>query len=293
MPYTLVSFHAHPDDEALLTAGTLARAAAEGHRVVLVVATAGGSGLASAAMLAGCDLTERRWAELLRSAAVLGCARVECLGYDDSGMTEAPSGAERAFARQDVDEAAARLADILREERADVLTIYDPVGGYGHPDHVQVHHVGMRAATMAGTAVVLEATVDRSRLQRALRIIHYLPGIPADFAPARLAGAYTAPDALTHRVDVRRYVRQKRAAMAAHVSQTSADSGLRTLTVLLRIPRPVFRWVLGREWYVEYGRTPTEPLLDNIFASLADTPDHTIIDMTNNYAHQSEDAVGT
>ena len=46
-PWTVVSFHAHPDDEALLTAGTLARASAEGHRVVLVVATSGEAGLAA------------------------------------------------------------------------------------------------------------------------------------------------------------------------------------------------------------------------------------------------------
>ena len=36
----------------------------------------------------------------------------------------------------------ARLAVLLREEQADVLTIYDRNGGYGHPDHVQVHRVG-------------------------------------------------------------------------------------------------------------------------------------------------------
>ncbi|MFM7062077.1 MAG: PIG-L deacetylase family protein, partial [Actinomycetes bacterium] len=47
-PRTLVFVHAHPDDEALLTAGTMARAAAEGNRVVLVVATDGAAGLASA-----------------------------------------------------------------------------------------------------------------------------------------------------------------------------------------------------------------------------------------------------
>ena len=32
---TIVAFHAHPDDEVLLTGGTIARLAAEGHRVVV------------------------------------------------------------------------------------------------------------------------------------------------------------------------------------------------------------------------------------------------------------------
>ena len=268
MAYTLVSFHAHPDDEALLTAGTLARAAAEGHRVVIVVATAGGAGLASSVVLAEGPLAQRRMAELRESALAVGCARVECLGYDDSGMAGAPSGAPHPFARADRDEAATRLAVLLREERADVLTVYDPAGGYGHPDHVQVHHVGTRAAALAGTPVVLEATVDRRLLLRALRAVRWLPGVPRDFQPSRFATAFAAPDRITHRVDVRRYIRHKRAAMAAHASQAGADTGRRTLAVLLRLPGPLFRAALGREWFVEHGREPSRPLTDDVFAGV-------------------------
>src|SRR6195952_227274 len=83
MSYCLVSFHAHPDDEALLTGGSLARAAAEGHRVVLVVATDGEGGLPSASTAS--DLGRRRAAELDAAAAALGCARVVRLGLPDSG----------------------------------------------------------------------------------------------------------------------------------------------------------------------------------------------------------------
>src|ERR1700753_4360317 len=86
VPYTLVSFHAHPDDEALFTGGTLARAAAEGHRVILVVATAGEAGLAATSLVGDGVLADRRMAELERAAAALGCRRVHLLGYDDSGL---------------------------------------------------------------------------------------------------------------------------------------------------------------------------------------------------------------
>ena len=137
--FTVVSFHAHPDDEALLTAGTLARAAADGHRVVLVVATAGEAGLASPAALA--DLAERRTRELTASAKALGVARVEVLGYPDSGWDE-PKGTGPTFSDLAPEGPADRLANILRGEQADVLTTYDAAGGYGHPDHVQVHRVG-------------------------------------------------------------------------------------------------------------------------------------------------------
>lgn len=266
MSFTLVAFHAHPDDEALLTAGTMARAAAEGHRVVLVVATAGEAGLVAGGGT-GPALASRRRSELERSAAALGVARVEVLGYADSGMHGEAGGVD-AFARADVEEAATRLAELLVEERADVLTTYDVAGGYGHPDHVQVHRVGARAAELAGTPVVLEATVDRTALQRALRWVSKLPGIPTDFAAERFDMAFTDRAALTHRVDVRRFAAAKRAALAAHASQASADTGTRTLAVLLRLPGPLFRLALGREWFVEPGRTPGRPLLDDVFATV-------------------------
>ena len=89
---TLLAFHAHPDDEALLTGGTLARAAAEGHRVVLVTATDGARGLAGAADGRGATLARTRHAELLASAAALGCARVVWLGYADSGLSGGSRG---------------------------------------------------------------------------------------------------------------------------------------------------------------------------------------------------------
>lgn len=266
MPYTLVSFHAHPDDEALLTAGTLARAAAEGHRVVLVVATAGEAGLARTP--GGSALAAEREAEVRASAAALGCARVELLGYADSGMAGQPSGAAGAFAGAPVEEAAERLARVLREEAADVLTVYDVRGGYGHPDHRQVHHVGVRAAQLAGTRVVLEATIDRGALVRVLRVVGRLPGSPAGFGGRAFAHAYTPRRLLTHRVDVRSVAASKRAAMRAHASQAGGGSDVRTLAVLLRLPQPVFRRALGREWFTEIGRTPGGPLLDDVFATL-------------------------
>ena len=261
----MVSFHAHPDDEALLTAGTLARAAAEGHRVVLVTATAGEVGLAAADLHAGEGLAPRRRAELARAAECLGVARVEVLGYGDSGL-DGQAGGPDAFARADVEEAAGRLAALMAEERADVLTVYDPAGGYGHPDHRQVRTVGVRAAALAGTPVVLEATVDRRLIRRALRLVSWVPGLPAEFSARRFEHAYTPREAITHQIDVRHFCGAKRAAMAAHVSQGTADAGLRTLAVFLRLPRPLFRLVFGREWYVEIGRPPG-PLLDDIFAT--------------------------
>ncbi len=268
MPFTLVAFHAHPDDEALLTAGTMARASTEGHRVVLVVATDGAQGLVGSDVL-GTDesLADRRLGELRRSATVLGCARVELLGYTDSGL-DGTTGGPDAFVTADVDDAAARLAKILAEEQADALTVYDPVGGYGHPDHVQVHRVGVRAAELAGTPVVLEATVPRDLIARAVRAVGAVYRFPPDFDPTTFERSFSPASAITHRVDVRRYAVRKRVAMAAHATQATADGGGdRTLAAFGRLPMPVFREVFGHEWFVEHGRQPGRHV-DDVFATV-------------------------
>ena len=264
--FTLVSFHAHPDDESFLTGGTLARAAAEGHRVVLVTATDGGRGLASADDGTGAVLAARRREELHAAAEALGCARVVLLGYHDSGLS--PDPADRsAFANADPEEASAKLAAILREEQADALTIYDTRGGYGHPDHIQVHRIGTMAATLAGTPLVLEATLDGDLVQRMLRLLRLVRSPFRTAAPLGGDDVYTARRLITHRVDVSDHLPAKRRAMTAHASQQRANGQLRMLTRFLRLPRPVFALVFGREWFVEPGRKP-QPLQDDIFASL-------------------------
>lgn len=242
---TVVSFHAHPDDEALLTGGYLAARAAAGDRVVLVVATDGEAGLAGASYDA---LGHTRRTELAAAAHSLGVARVVHLGYADSGMAGAPAGGEGRFADVDPREAASRLAAVLDEEHADTLTGYDARGGYGHPDHVQVHRVARLAQALARRRPrLLEATRDRTGLVRLLRVAR-------PFAPL-LRGLTLPGDAIfadraeiTMRVDVRAQLPAKRAALAAHASQ--ASGGLRTVGLLLRLPGPVARRVLGEECFI-------------------------------------------
>ncbi|HEY0117606.1 MAG TPA: PIG-L family deacetylase [Cellulomonas sp.] len=77
--------------------------------------------------------------------------------YEDSGMVwlgtaRAGAGADvpaAAFVAVPIEEAAARLAGVLRRRRPAVVVTYDPEGGYGHPDHVRVHEVTMRAVALA------------------------------------------------------------------------------------------------------------------------------------------------
>jgi LmbE family N-acetylglucosaminyl deacetylase len=246
---TAVFFHAHPDDETIATGGTMARAAVEGHRVVLVTATAGELGEVPDGLLApGEDLASRRAQELAAACEILGVARHLCLGYGDSGMAGEPSNdAEGSFWRADVDEAAAALAAVLEEEQAEVLTAYDEHGGYGHPDHIQVHRVGLRAGEMAGTARVYMATINRDHVQRlAAQAGAFGVELPdADAPDFSELGVEEAR--ITTSVDVSDFLGAKRRAMEAHASQIAETS------FFLAVPPEAFAAIWGTEWYIRVG----------------------------------------
>ena len=250
---TIVSLHAHPDDEALLTGGWLAQRSAAGDRVVLVFATDGGAGLAGPGY-ADTALAQVRRAEAAGSAEALGVSRVVWLGHADSGMAGRPSTGDRRFADVPVEEAAREVADVLEEEAAEVLTGYDANGGYGHPDHVQVHRVARRARAIAATRpALLEATLDRTWLLRGVRFLRPLARLlPGLILPT--GDIYTDRASVTLAVDVRAQLPAKRAALAAHTSQ--GTGGVRTARILLALPRPLARRVLGTEWFVEVAWPP-------------------------------------
>jgi LmbE family N-acetylglucosaminyl deacetylase len=260
---TLVCFHAHPDDEAIATGGTMAKAAADGHRVVLVVATKGEHGEVPDGFLGKEELLwQRRVEETHAAAELLGVQRVEFLGYVDSGMDGTPENeAPESFWQADLDDAARRLAAILTEEGAHVLTAYDERGVYGHPDHVQVHRVGVRAGELARTPKVYENTYDNDHFREMMRRA-------ADFgmeeaAPDQEGIELGVPgDRITTHVDVRSFLDVKRKAMAAHASQIGETS------FFLTMPPEAFEAAWGTEWYMLRG-APSGTRETDLFEGLA------------------------
>jgi N-acetyl-1-D-myo-inositol-2-amino-2-deoxy-alpha-D-glucopyranoside deacetylase len=154
-PLTLMTVHAHPDDETIGTGGTMARAVAEGNRVVLVTCTRGELGEIVVPELDTSSnhrrLGEIRAGELEDAMGELGVTEWENLGYRDSGMMGTPGNADpRSFWQADLDEAIGRLTYLVRRDRPDVITTYNEFGGYGHPDHIRTHLVAVGAYERAG-----------------------------------------------------------------------------------------------------------------------------------------------
>ncbi|MDE0411414.1 MAG: PIG-L family deacetylase [Gammaproteobacteria bacterium] len=263
---TMVNFHAHPDDEAIATSGTMMKAADEGHRVVLVVATKGEQGEpVPGALSPGETLGERRAAETLEAAKIIGAHRVEFLGYEDSGMAgEGSNNNPASFWQADFDEAVERLARILAEESADVLTVYDDHGGYGHPDHIQVHRVGVGAARKAGVERVFYATMNRTQILRQMAEVESfaeaMEDIDVEGAERIRDEEFGTEEAdITHAVDVSAYLERKRVAMLAHASQITADSFFGAMT------DEQFADAFGTEWFVAPGPPRTGDFATDLF----------------------------
>jgi LmbE family N-acetylglucosaminyl deacetylase len=248
----LVTLHAHPDDEAIFTGGTILRAVEAGWRVVLIVATEGDRGRSRGS--GGADLRTRRRAETMAAASVLGVERVDFLGYGDSGYVDAPRRDPHArvasarglrpgtLAAVHIDEVAATVRRVLVEEGAVALTSYDDNGIYGHIDHVQVHEIATRS--VEGTSCELyESTLDRSALRR-LRTELMGRGLVPDRWPPELAeqlGVESGPALVT--VDVSGQLDRKLVALAAHSSQVVEA------TTFMGLPAGVFHYLLRTEWF--------------------------------------------
>jgi LmbE family N-acetylglucosaminyl deacetylase len=152
---TLMTVHAHPDDETIGTGGTMAKAVDAGRRVVLVTCTRGEMGEIVVPDMDTPDnhrrLGEIRAVELERAMGILGVTEWENLGFHDSDMMGRPGNHDpRSFWQADLDEAARRLVWMIRRYQPDVVTTYNAFGGYGHPDHIRTHDVTVRAFPRAG-----------------------------------------------------------------------------------------------------------------------------------------------
>jgi N-acetyl-1-D-myo-inositol-2-amino-2-deoxy-alpha-D-glucopyranoside deacetylase len=252
---TLMTVHAHPDDETISTGGVMARYAAEGARVVCVTSTGGEHGEIVVPEMDTPEnhakLGEIRAIELQRALAQLGNVESRKLGYVDSGMMGTKENdAPESFWQADFNEAVERLLAIMREVRPQVMVSYNDFGGYGHPDHIRaaltakaafersVSEDGdeapvkfyetatnfrrdeqvMKRAEERGVKSWWTASEEETEEQRAEREAHF----------AKMLAA-TGP--VTTSVDVAKFVPNKYAALKEHVTQLPADGFFLAFTV--------------------------------------------------------------
>ena len=263
---SLLTVHAHPDDEASKGAGTVARYHDQGVRTVLVCCTGGEEGdILNPAMdtpEVRADLAAVRLRELAASTAVIGYDEVVMLGYRDSGMPGTPANEDPAsFARAPLDEAVGRLVEVIRRERPQVIVTYDEdQSGYPHPDHLRVHEISVAAFDAAGDPTAFaEAGVpwQPAKLyytgfsgERVLALhAKFLElGLESPFDDAWLERARSLTRVYSTCIDISDYADVRRDALLAHATQVDPTSpfwfGLPP--EVARTVHPVDEYVLAR-----------------------------------------------
>jgi len=252
----LLAIFAHPDDETFTSAGVLAAAAERGIPVTLISATRGEAGESA---IPGLDHPDRlglvRERELRDAMGVVGVGDVRFLDYCDSGLAGFPAAADPlAFVNAPLETVAATLAALIRTIRPGVIVTFGPDGLYGHPDHLHMHHAAVAAVGLAAdpaheprgappwrTPALYFATFPREEMLA----LFDRPNNPLEFLSEEARAALGTPLAdITHVVDIRPWADRKRAAIAAHRTQTG-DGG-----PLAGIPDAVREAQLAHEWFV-------------------------------------------
>ncbi len=258
---TLLAVHAHPDDEASKGAATLARYADENVRTVVVTCTGGERGevlnkYLDAEALA-LDMASVRAREMEKAAAALRLSRHYWLGFEDSGMSYSrESLSERSFVAVPLEESVARLAEILRRERPQVVITYDEFGGYPHPDHIRTHEVSVRAVEAASdptyrpdigsphkvSKLYYHCSFAKERLRKLHEILVSL-GEESPFEKMLASRSQWPEKEITTRIEISRWLAARRKALEAHESQIDPDS------FFLKIPDEILAEALPTEDY--------------------------------------------
>jgi N-acetyl-1-D-myo-inositol-2-amino-2-deoxy-alpha-D-glucopyranoside deacetylase len=246
---TLLAVHAHPDDESISTGGILAKYSAKGFRTILAYGTGGEAGdILNPEFVApkpGLNIKEIRAIELAAAVKVLTVGTVYFLGYRDSGMAGSPENHHpQAFAQADIQEATARLVEIIRRVRPHVIVTYNEKGTYLHPDHIMANKVTLRAFQASGDAQfeigealglwqpakLYYTAIPREKIRRMYRIVKERGEEPG-FDPEVIG---TPEEKISTVVDVRQYLSQKLKALNCHQSQMNPNSVIRRMSEELR-----------------------------------------------------------
>lgn len=200
----LLGVWAHPDDEAYLSAGLMARTIAAGGEVTIVALSDGEAGFADDD---GRPISERarvRRAELVDAMATIGVTDVRFAGLPDGELSRFGNTMT------------SMTRDLLRWIEPDVTVTFGPDGMTGHPDHVANSWAVTRAWTEIGQGELWYAAKSQDWLDR-WRPTHdefgvWMAGEPRGVEP--LDAVFTA-DLAGDELDT------KRAVLAAHASQTA------------------------------------------------------------------------
>jgi LmbE family N-acetylglucosaminyl deacetylase len=245
---SLMGVYAHPDDEQGVS-GSVSKYGRAGVGTTLVCATRGEAG----EIAPGVDATPEnlgavREQEMRCAAQTMGVQNLYFLDYCDSGMAGTPNNEDpRSFNQAPLFQVVGKLTRIVRRERPQVISTFDPWGGYGHPDHIKIHRAALIAYFAAGDLNAYpEQIQDEGLAPWTPQKLYYgafskslfqeyldMLGARGEQIPATISEFLkrAIPDeAITTRIDVEEFVNLKMEALRCHASQLGPDSFFRRMT---------------------------------------------------------------
>ena len=282
-PMRLMAVHAHPDDESSKGAATMARYTAEGERVRVVTCTGGERGSILNPKLAHdetilADMPAYRRREMAAAAEALGVEHV-WLGFVDSGLPEGdplPPLPEGCFALVPLEESVGALVREIRTFRPHVMTTYNELGGYPHPDHIRCHEVSVAAFRAAAdpeqypeagpawevSKLYYDVGFSYERIEAISAAMHER-GLVSPFDEWLERAARRPERTVTTRIRCEEYFDRRDEALRAHATQIDPDG------FFFEVPRDVEREVWPFEDFeLAESRVPVELPEDDLFAGL-------------------------
>lgn len=278
---SLLTVHAHPDDESSKGAGSVARYHAQGAHTVLVCCTGGEAGDILNPAMDRPEIRERlhevRMEELARATSIIGYDEVVMLGYRDSGMPGTPENEDPAsFAQAPLDEAVGRLVAVIRRTRPQVILTYsDDQQGYLHPDHLRVHDISVPAFEAAGDP---DAYPDAGEPWEPAKLYYTIwsrqriVAMHEKFLELGLESPFdekwfqrpSQEDRTTTRIDISGFTEVRDKALLAHATQVDPTSKF-----WFGLPPEVAQTVYPYEEYVlARSRVPSSVPEDDLFAGV-------------------------
>jgi LmbE family N-acetylglucosaminyl deacetylase len=154
----ILAFYAHPDDETMLSGGTLALLSRQGARVFYLSATRGeGGDLGEPPLCTRGEAGAVRSAELACAVESLGGGSLSFLRYVDPLV--GPGDALYPFT-DDEKQLSVEIADFIRLNAIDAVLTHGSNGEYGHPAHRLVHRAARGAVDALGSSAPLLYTVQ-------------------------------------------------------------------------------------------------------------------------------------
>jgi LmbE family N-acetylglucosaminyl deacetylase len=258
----ILTIFAHPDDETMLTGGTLALLARAGAEMDYLCATRGEGGeLGEPPVCSREEIGKVREQELASAIDALGGGSLDFLNYTDPMVGE---NEELYPYTDDFDGLVEQISGYIYKIQPDAVITHGANGEYGHPGHILTHRAVRQAVENLRPERFLRSTLTKGRSVTLQVSPILLYTFCADF-PGHPRPRHANPDNPAHLIlDVTAAMAQKEKAAYCHRSQNAlfVRRGSRQAGYRLTVPEALLKVESLHRLYPPVNCLPEDAMTD-------------------------------